>query len=98
MFRKGFLAAVLLGLCMPTDAADDGMVVGGTRFPRTITSQLAGKPVKMVLTGAAMRTRWTFHVYAVGSYVQEGVKIRDAGDLARAAVPKQIHIAFERDV
>jgi Chalcone isomerase-like len=98
MYRDGLLAAILLGLGMPTDAAEPGVTLGRTRYPATITSHSGGEPVKMVLTGAAMRTRWGFSVYSVGSYVREGVAVRGAADLVGAAVPKQLLLCFERDV
>ena len=98
MYRDGLLAAILLGLCMTTHAADPGVTLGRTRYPATINNHVDGKPVKMVLTGAAMRTRWGFSVYSIGSYVQEEVALRGAEDLVGAAVPKQFLLAFERDV
>src|SRR4051794_6640805 len=98
MSRNGILPVVLLGLCVPTDAADQGEAVGGTRYPAAITGRIGGKPVKLVLTGTALRTRWGFGVYTIGSYIQEGVAVRDAGSLARAVVPKQLHLVFERAV
>ena len=37
-------------------------------------------------------------MYAIGSYVQEGVAIRTAGELAATDCPKQLHLVMERDV
>jgi Chalcone isomerase-like len=98
MDRKGFLAAALLALCVPADAADPTVAVGSTRYPTTLTSHFDGKPVKMVLTGTALRTKLGFSVYTMGSYVQEGTQVRGPYDLASAAVPKQLCLAFEREV
>ena len=98
MDRKGFLAAILLGLGVPTDAADPGVVVGSSRYATTIESHVGGKPVRMVLTGAAMRTKLGLSVYSIGSYVDERSRVRSAAELVGADVPKQLCLAFERQV
>lgn len=96
--RKGFLVPVLLGICALAVAAEPGVTVGRTRYPRSINSNVGGKPVKMVLTGTAMRTKYTFKVYSIGSYVHEKATVRNASELVSADVPKQLCLAFERDV
>jgi hypothetical protein len=68
------------------------------RFAPTITSEVGDRSIRLTLTGTAMRTKYLFNVYAIGSYVQEGARARDAEDLARLEVPKQLHLIFERDV
>lgn len=98
IYRKGFLVTVLLGICALAEAAEPGVTVGRTRYPSSINSSVGGKPVKMVLTGTAMRTKYTFKVYSIGSYVQEKVVVRNASELVRVDVPKQLCLAFERDV
>jgi len=100
MFRRRILAAVLVGLAIRGAAAVGGERVGNSdpRFATTIVSQVGGKPVRLVLTGTALRTKFGFSVYAIGSYVQEGIKVRDGGELARIATAKQLHLIFERDV
>src|SRR5439155_12666971 len=69
-----------------------------SRFATAVTSQAEGKPVRLVLTGTAMRTKYGFSVYAIGSYVQEGVRVHTAEELAHVAASKQLHLLFERDV
>ncbi len=100
MFRRRILAAVLVGLAIRAAAAVGGEGVGNgdPRFATTIVSQVGGKPVRLVLTGTALRTKFGFSVYAIGSYVQEGIKVRDGGELARIATAKQLHLIFERNV
>jgi hypothetical protein len=99
MGRKGFLAAVLLVLCVVSaETAEPTVSVGSTRYPTALTSQIAGKPVKMVLTGTALRTKLGMSVYTIGSYVQENARVSGPHDLAAAAVPKQLCLAFEREV
>jgi hypothetical protein len=99
MFRRRILAAVLLGLvtgAAAVGAGDRGS--GDPRFATTIVSRIGGKDVKLVLTGTAMRTKYMLNVYAIGSYVQEGAKVRDAEGLVRLAAAKRLHLIFERDV
>ncbi len=97
---RRFLVAVLIGLgAQGTHAADAVKVKGSnTRFATAVVGAVGGKPVKFILTGAALRTKYGFSVYTIASYVQEGVKVRDAGVLARVNAVKQLHLVFERDV
>ncbi|WP_406697595.1 chalcone isomerase family protein [Singulisphaera sp. Ch08] len=96
--RNGFLVAILLGVCGLSEAAEPGITVGRTRYPSSIKSHVGGRPVTMVLTGAAMRTKYTFKVYSIASYVQEKTAVRNASELVSADVPKQLCLSFERDV
>ncbi|WP_435008535.1 chalcone isomerase family protein [Tundrisphaera lichenicola] len=98
MQGKGCLAIVLLGLSTPSMAADRDVVVGSTKYPTSITAQCGGKPVRMVLTGTAMRTRWTLSVYSIASYVQEKAAVRSPGDLAGTTAAKQLVLSFERAI
>jgi hypothetical protein len=98
MFRRRILAVILVGLGLGVAAAVGGTPVVDSRFATTIASRIGGKPVRLVLTGTAMRTKYGFSVYAIGSYVHEDVKVRNGDELARIAVAKQLHLIFERDV
>lgn len=99
MFRTRIRLAALIGLglglvaCGVAEAGD-----ADPRFAATITSRVGDKPVPLVLTGTAMRTKYFLNVYAIGSYVQAGTRVRDAEELARLDVPKQLQLIFERDV
>lgn len=95
---KGFLAAALLGLCASAVAEDSTMTVGSSRYPASIAGRSGDKPIRLRLTGAAMRTKWTFNVYSIASYVQEGTVVRTPEALAGAAVPKMLCLTFERSV
>ncbi len=99
MFGRRILAVALIGLGMHLVACP-GANAGDAdpRFAANITNQIGDKPVPLVLTGTAMRTKYLFSVYAIGSYVQAGTKVRDAEELARLDVPKQLHLIFERSV
>lgn len=95
---KGFLAAALIGLGASAIAADPTVTIGSTRYPTSVAGQSGGKPVRLVMTGTAMRTKWTFNVYSIASYVLEGASVRTPEALASAAVPKKLCLTFERAV
>lgn len=96
MNRRQVLAALPFLLATPMASADPG--ANDPRFPATLAAQIGGKPVRLVLTGTALRKKYGFSVYSVASYVQEGARFRDPEGLARADVAKQLHLIFERDV
>jgi hypothetical protein len=68
------------------------------RFAASIEILDGGQPVRMALTGTAERTKWGLGVYALGSYVKEGVSLRGASDLIASDALKALHLVFERDV
>lgn len=75
-----------------------GVNGSGVRFGTTTECKVEGKPKKMVLTGAAMRTKYLVNVYAIASYIQEGTKAKTAEDLVNADACKQLHLVMERQV
>jgi len=95
--RRTFLTALAgLGVRgLPALAAGEGL---DPRYSPAIMSRIGGKPLRLLLTGTAMRTKYGFSVYAIGSYLQEGTKVRSGEELAKAAVAKQLHLIFERNV
>ena len=95
---KASLAAILLGLCASATADDSAVTVGSTNYPTSIAVQAGDKPMRLRLTGAAMRTKWTFNVYSIASYVKEGTAVPTPESLASAAVPKKLCLTFERAV
>jgi hypothetical protein len=100
MAKQCVAISIVLGLSLATFGAEPAVRVSGseTRYPTAIAQPLGDQTVRLVLTGTAMRKRYGLNVYAIGSYVQEGTAIRDADALMRAAVVKQLHLVFERDV
>jgi hypothetical protein len=94
------LVAGVVALCGLASRAGEAVGVDGsdTTYDTKIECTVAGKPVKMVLTGAALRKRLVFKVYTIGSYVEAGSGARSAEDLAAADVPKRLHLVMERDV
>lgn len=67
------------------------------RYPTVIDGVHAGKPIKLLLTGATLRKKVVFSVYTIGSYVQDGVTVRSADELVAADCVKQLHLVMERD-
>jgi hypothetical protein len=100
MIRRRFLTAGTIGFAALVAGTDSGVrgATGDPRFPATIASRIGGKPVRLVLTGTAVRTKYGFRVYTLASYVQEGAQVRDAEGLVGLDAPKQLHLIFERDV
>jgi hypothetical protein len=98
MHARGLLTAALLGLCGSAIAGDPTVTVGSTRYPTAVAGQSGDKPIRLKLTGTAMRTKWTFNVYSIASYVKEGTVVRTPEELAGAAVPKMLCLSFERSI
>jgi hypothetical protein len=101
MKRFGLALAVVLAALTGTAllAADLVDVPGcGVKYPSEIEAPVAGKTVKMTLTGTALRTKLLFNVYAIGSYVQSGASVHSAEELASADCPKRLHLVMERTV
>lgn len=97
--RLSMLLLMLVPALAAADPAEEQVTVAGskTKFPVRIEAAVAGKPVKMVLTGAAMRRRLV-NVYAVASYVKEGVAIKTAEELATVNCPRRLELVLQRDV
>ncbi len=100
MSRRHVLATVLVGLLVRASGADAGGDPGGDdpRFPATVVCLIGGEPVRLALTGTAVRTKFRFRVYSVASYVRAGITVREPERLAGLDAPKQLHLIFERDV
>lgn len=75
-----------------------GVPGSSTKYPSEIGASVGGKSVTMVLTGTAMRTKLIVNVYALGSYVQQGVEIKSAEALASADCAKRLHLVMERAI
>jgi hypothetical protein len=95
--RVRLTAAVAVWLAAGAIAAD-AVTVGSARYPGAVTASVGGKPAELRLTGAAMRVKLFVNVYAIASYVQAGIAVRSAEELAAADVPKQLHLVMQRDV
>jgi hypothetical protein len=91
---------VLGGILVTTACAAELVGVPGSsvQFPTPVERTVGGKQTTLVLTGTALRTKLLFNVYAIGSYLQQGVQVRNAEELAAVDAPKQLHLLMERDV
>ncbi len=100
MARSKVLAAALVLACAAGGVAAELVGVHGssTQFTTTMDWTVNDKPVKMVLTGTALRQKLFVNVYAVASYVQEGAGVKTAEELAAIDCPKQLHLVMERTV
>lgn len=92
-----FLALALLASCSSLAMGQD-VGVGSARFATVIEATVGERPTKLVLTGAAVRTRYFFNVYAIASYLQDGDSSRTPESLASTGAAKRLHLVMERDV
>jgi hypothetical protein len=90
----------LAGLLTSAAVAADMVGVPGTseQYVTVRESQIGDRTYKLFLTGAALRQKVVFHVYTIGSYLQEGAGLKTAEQLASADMPKQLHLIMQRDV
>jgi hypothetical protein len=75
-----------------------GVHGSNTQYTSTMDVTIDGKPHHLILTGVALRQKFLFNVYTVGSYIQEGAAVHSAEELASLNQPKQLHLVMERDV
>jgi hypothetical protein len=97
---KILAAVVLVGLCGAVALAENDVTVPGSsaKFPPLIESKIGDNAVRLDITGAALRTKLLFNIYAIASYLQNGVVVHRAEELAAIDAPKQLHLVMERDV
>lgn len=93
------LLCFALGVAPRAVVAENIGVEGtSTQFATPAVRNIGGKEVRLVATGAAMRKKFVFQVYAIASYVQDGVQVESPEALATADCAKQLHLVMERDV
>src|ERR1700730_18036809 len=100
MLPRRMLVVFIVGVCTAGMSVAETVGVSGsdTKYEASMEAAIGGQQVKMVLTGTALRKKFIFHVYAIGSYVQEGSGVHGAEELAAVDCPKQLHLVMERDV
>lgn len=100
MKRIGWLSTALVLVCLARVSAVELVGVHGssTQFTTTMDITIGDKPFHLVLTGVALRQKFFFNVYAIGSYVLDGAAVHTAEELAALDQPKQLHLVMERDV
>jgi hypothetical protein len=98
--KRSLVVAILavLGVSGLLTAEMVGVPGSKTQYPAMTEIQIKEKPVRMVLTGTAMRTKYFFNVYAIGSYLEAGVNAHSAEQLVALDCPKQLQLVMERDV
>lgn len=99
MFRCA--AALLIGAlaAITASAADPIPVKGSTaKYPPAVEVTVGDKSANLKLTGVGLRTKVGFGVYAVGSYLQDGVVVRTPEELAKADAVRMLHLVMERTV
>jgi len=89
----------VLGLVSPLVLAAELVGVPGssTQYATPITATIGKQEATLVLTGTALRKKFLFSVYTIGSYLQEGVAAGTAEELVAADCPKRLHLVMERD-
>ncbi len=100
MKRIGWLGAAMLFVCAARLSAVELVGVHGssTQYTTTMDLSIGDKPVRLVLTGTAVRQKFFFNVYSIGSYLVEGAAVHHAEELAAVDLSKQLHLVMERDV
>src|SRR5438105_322194 len=87
---------VVLGMVGLLGAAALGQ--DGDIFPASTETKIGDEQVKLLRTGTATRKKGILKVYTVASYVQQGVKVRTAEELAATDSVKRLHLVFLRSV
>jgi hypothetical protein len=100
MKRIGLFSAMVLFICVGRVPAVELVGVHGsnTQYTTTMDVTISDKHYHLVLTGTALRQKFFFNVYTIGSYVLEGAAVHTAEELATIDQPKQLHLVLERDV
>lgn len=98
MLTRSTLAAALLALSAVVAHANDTVTVSGSQYPTSVETTIGEKPVKLNLTGAALRKKYFLSIYTVGSYVQQGVAVRAPEELATQDCPKALLLILQRDL
>jgi hypothetical protein len=94
------IACAVAALCGAAALAGEVVGVKGSSatYVTPIEANINGQNVPLRLTGTALRTKFVVNVYAIGSYLQQGVTVRSAEELAAANCFKRLHLILERDV
>jgi hypothetical protein len=99
MTLRSMLVLVLMAAPgMATADEQVGVPGTGTQYTTPIDATVAARPVKLVLTGTALRQKYFFNVYSIGSYLEEGAEVHSPEELAEVDRPKRLHLVMERTV
>lgn len=72
-----------------------GVAGSDVQFPTPIENTAGTNKEQLVLTGTALRKKLIFKLYAIGSYIQDGVKVSSADELCNKDCSKQLHLVME---
>jgi hypothetical protein len=100
MKQMRLFSAVVVLVCVGRVSAAELVGVHGssTQYTTTMDITIGDKPFHLALTGVALRQKFFFNVYTIGSYVLDGAAVHTAEELAALDQPKQLHLVMERDV
>jgi hypothetical protein len=88
---------LLLGVLLAASPlADGGRDSGGINFAPSIQSKSGDREIKLNRTGTAVRHRGRIRLYAIASYLQDGVQADSAEKLIAADAAKQLHLVMLR--
>src|SRR5947199_7750685 len=93
------MAAMALTAALATAEGEKVAVPGGdVRYPVRTEVTVGYKPVKLVLTGTAERKGHGLNIYAIASYIQDGVAAKTAEQIVAADVVKVMQLVLERNL
>jgi hypothetical protein len=94
------IAALTVAAAFGAATAGETISVDGSsaRFLPAIEVQAAGRPVRLTLTGAAVRKKALVTAYTIASYLQDGVPAKTADQLAAANGIKALVMVLEHGV
>jgi hypothetical protein len=100
MFTRLVVALLVAAVAVAAGQSAEPVAVKGSsaKYARSITTPINDREVPLNLTGVALRKRLGFAVYAVGSYVQDGVAARTADELMKADAVRVLYLVMERTV
>jgi hypothetical protein len=100
MFRRAVVTLIVGALTATTAVAADPVPVKGSsaKYPPAVAVTVGDKVTDLKLTGVGLRSKAGFSVYAVGSYLQDGVTARTPDELAKADAVRMLHLVMERTV
>ena len=99
---RQYMMAVAAAAVIAAGARADGDTVATpeseVRFPIRTEITVGYRPVRLVLTGTAMRKAHGINVYAVASYIQEGSPAKTAEQIVAADVVRRYRATGKRAV
>jgi hypothetical protein len=99
MFRAAASVLFVASAALNIPAAEPVAVKGSaTKYPTAVSATVGQKTYRLNLTGVGLRTKLGFGVYAIGSYLEDGARVRTAEELMKTDAVRALHLVMERDV